>query len=143
MALSDYQPLTETVQLRGTSVTVRGINLEDVSVLINEHFSDADKIFSLYDEASGSGQADIAAAVIVRLIQQAPSLAAHLISLASDEPENREHARKLSLIHQVELLKTIANLTFEEAGGARKFVEGLTTLLPNLVPVRPMTGSLT
>lgn len=141
MSLADFQPLTRTVKAGRLELTVRGLSLDDVSVLINDHLVDLDKLFELYER--GAEQPLASARFILSLTQEAPALIATAIALAADEPDLVSKARKLSIPAQVELVKAILTLTFEEAGGLGKFVESLTILLKGLTPTPTRTDSLT
>lgn len=144
MGLADYQPKTEVIKFSGGEFTVRGLGLDDFAVLINEHLADLDSLFELYDEASGQDArvSEIARFAIV-LAREAPALTANVIALASDEPGAVAQARRLSLPVQIAALKAIGTLTFEEAGGFRKFVGSLTNLLAAIRPTAQTTDSLT
>jgi len=142
MSLADYQPMRTDVPVRGTSVSVRGLALDDVAVLMNLYLSDIDALFRLYDEEvdQASKVAAMAQFAIV-LCREAPALVGHLIALAADEPDMIDKARRLSLPAQVDVLKAVFRMTFEEAGGARKFCESLGELLRTLAPAAQKTGS--
>jgi hypothetical protein len=141
MALADYQPLRRVIPFRGGEFSVRGIGLDDVAVLMHDYLSDIDRLFDLYDN---SATKDLASAqFLVSLTREAPALVGTLIALACDEPNNVEQARKLSLPVQIEALKAILELTFEEAGGYRKFFESLGNLLKTLAPAHQQTDSRT
>lgn len=144
MGLADYKPKREQITFSGGSFSVRGLGLDDFAVLINEHLADMDSLFDLYDEASRQDArvAEIARFAIV-LAREAPALTANVIALASDEPDTVEQARRLSLPVQVNALKAIGTLTFEEAGGFRKFAESLTSLLTAIRPTVMKTDSPT
>lgn len=144
MSLADYQPMRVEVPIRGTSVSVRGLSLDDVAVLMNLYLSDVDKLFTLYDdEVDQNSKVAAMAQFAIVLSREAPALVGHLIALAVDEPEAIDKARKLSLPAQVDILKVVFATTFEEAGGARKFVESLSGLLGTLAPAIQKTDSLT
>lgn len=143
--LSDYTPLTKAVLLSGDrSLHVRGLSLDDVAVLMNAHFADIDNIFNLYDQRAGQDQMiDAVLGFIATLVKESPALVGNIIALACDEPQFVDRARKLSASAQIEALKAVAQLTFEEAGGYRKFFESLSTLLRGAVPTLPKTDSPT
>ena len=144
MSLADYQPMRSDVPLKGTSVSVRGLGLDDVAILMNLYLRDIDALFRLYDdEVDESNKVAAMAQFAIVLCREAPALVGHAIALACDEPDQIDKARKLSLPAQVEIIKTIFTLTFDEAGGARKFFESLGMLLRTLAPAVQKTGSPT
>jgi len=145
MALADYTPLTRAIPFRrGGEVTVRGLSLDDVAVLMNLYLQDIDALFGMYDQSRAADErvAEMARFAVV-LCREAPALVGHAIALAADEPDEIDRARKMPLPVQVELVKAILELTFEEAGGARKFFESLGGLLQTLVPAMKKTDSPT
>lgn len=130
MSLADYQPARESVQFRGGSFQVRGLSADDLGVLLKHHLPDLDRLFELYAEGVDERLAVFGTAqYAIKLVQDAPGLTAHVIALAADEPEMVDKARQLSIPVQVEALKTIVKLTFEEAGGPKNFFEGMKKLV--------------
>lgn len=136
MSLADFQPARESVTFNGGEFSVRGLALDDVTVLMRHHMSDVDKLVEAFSSNDSTPEyaAKIAAQHIVTLVKEAPGLVANLIALASDEPDSVENARRLGIAVQIRALETIAKLTFDEAGGPKKFVESLVALLRGLRP---------
>lgn len=117
MALADYQPERATVVYKGkVLVVVRGLCLDDISVLVRAHMTE---IRVLYARYQGGG---LDPEMIAGIITEAPGIAAHLIALASDEPEATDTARKLPAPLQVQAVIEILRLTFEDVGGPKAFV---------------------
>lgn len=126
MSLAEYQPHRETITSRGLSVQVRGLALDDVTMLFQKNMDDINKLFEIY----GKGQPMVeqiseSVQIATRLISEAPGVAARVIALACDEPEEEEKARKLTLPLQIKVIQKIIELTFEEAGGVRNFQTSL------------------
>lgn len=138
MGLADYQPLREEITfVRGGGISVRGFSLEDVALLMNTHFPDINKLFDMYQQQVE--QAVVMDAMVqfaATLVREAPMLVANMIALAADEPGAVDKARMLPIAAQIECLKKIAKLTFEEAGGVKNFFESLKMLLGGMVPAR-------
>lgn len=144
MALADYQPLTRKVTLRNGDLSLRGLGLDDVAVLMNEHLPDIDSIVSLYDDNMDSGSRVAATAQFALILtRQAPALVATIIARAADEPDQVDKARSMGIAAQVECLKAVLEMTFEEAGGFRKFVENLTMILQGMAPAPQKQASHT
>lgn len=141
MSLADYQPLRRSIPIRGGEISVRGLSLDDVAALMHDHLADLDSLFNMYQESAESALAS--ASFIVKVAREAPALVGLGIALAADEPTMAAKARQLSLPIQIEIIKVILELTFEEAGGARKFFESLSMLLKTLTPAIPQTASPT
>ena len=137
MALSDYPPVRRAVQLPGgESFDIRGLALEDVATLIQNHLPDLDSLVNVFVEQSNKSndeRTDIEVENIVRhavgAVRTAPALVAHTIALACDEPDSVDQARSLPLPVQVQAIREIVDLTFSEAGGPKKFLESLMFLI--------------
>jgi hypothetical protein len=144
MALADYQPERVDIPFKGGSFQVKGLSLDDVSVLMKHHLTDMDELLELY---SRNVSQDIAVAATaqyaVTLVREAPALVANVLALAAEEPDSVDNARRLPIPTQIEALKVIGRLTFEEAGGAKKFFESLKDLAMRVRPPLAMTDSPT
>lgn len=122
-SLLDFNFVTEDVLVGGQSLTVRGISFDDVSLLISRHREALETAISSVAQAGGD-----TGAILAPLIQQLPELAAQVIACATDAPELAEKARKLPVTAQLDVLLAVGRLTFEEAGGVKKFAEQLADL---------------
>ena len=144
MGLADYQAPTEPVEFKGGSFDVRGIALDDLGVLLKNHLTDLDALMDLYEkEVREDIRVTATAQYAIGLVREAPGLVANVIALCSDAPDSVDKARRLPLAVQVKALETIGRLTFEEAGGPKKFFENLKTLFGAMRPAPKLTGSLT
>lgn len=145
MGLADYQPARESVAFRGGSFEVRGLSAEDLGVLLRNHLPDLDNLFELYAEGVDERLAVFGTAqYIIKIVQEAPGLTSNVIALAADRPDLVDKARTLPLPVQVEALKTIIRLTFEEAGGPKNFFESMKNLvMATCLPAATTPGSPT
>lgn len=117
MPLADYQPERVRIDHRGKPLTeVRGLNLEDISVLVRSHLTELQVLYARFQNTALDTEA------LIQIISEAPGIAARVIALASDEPEGVAAARKFSLPLQVKMLAEIVRLTFEDVGGPKAFV---------------------
>lgn len=142
MSLADYQPATQVIKVgRGGSFTVRGLSLSDVQILLASYYPDIEHLVDLYgsvsDDVFARGNTE---RFILELARRAPALVADAIALAADEPAMSERARQLPFPVQVDALKAIGKLTFEEVGGPKKFVASLLTLLGGVLPQGAMAA---
>ncbi len=135
MSLADFEPERHTVAHRGKPLMeVRGLSIEDVSVLIRQHLPDLEKLYDLAQTMPGNAVARLADdGFLLKLVTDAPNLAAHVISLAADEPTMADKAKRLPIATQVLALQATARLTFEDIGGPK----GLIALLES-VTGRPL-----
>lgn len=142
MALSEYQPIRVAVDFKGGSFQVRGLSLDDITAVLGDHLNDMNHIINLYHkEVDPRIHLIEGAGFILNLVKDAPALTAQLIAHASDEPECAENARKLPLPIQIDAMRKIANLTFEEYGGLKKFIESLQEMAGKFVPAMTTTDS--
>lgn len=146
MGIRDYKPETVVVQTGNTSLTLRGVSLEDISVLMGNHLDDLDAVIAIFGKSVKS-DIDVALATqyVVGLIREAPALCSSLIALADvdNEDDDAEPYRVLGLGHQLKCIEAIGQLTFKEAGGPKKLLESLTGLILNVSPPQSQTGSRT
>lgn len=138
MALSDFQPDTITISVgKKTTFDVRGLSFIDLSSIMRTHFNDLEHLFEIYEKEAGQDINNMAMArYATALISDAPGLVAHLIALAADEPEMVDRAHRLPLLTQVDALRAIGKLTFEEVGGVKKLI-GMIADLANELKARP------
>lgn len=144
MSLSDYTPERAEVVFKGGSFSVRGLALDDVTGLMKSFGSDLESMIGIYINGVNNDQSvAMMAQYAIALAKEAPGFVANVIARASDEPDAVDNARGLSMPTQVAALKEIGRLTFEEAGGPKKFFESLSGLLTMVAPSVKKTGSLT
>lgn len=149
MALSDYTVPRKQVDLGGgNSIEVRGLGMEDVSFLVSVHSDDMDAVVEMFrPKSSGPITPDSIVkkaqeddGMIAGLLQTFPLLAANIIAVACDEPDQLSTARRLPLPKQTEALIEIARLTFEDAEGFKKFVGNVAAVLRSATPAAPQIG---
>lgn len=131
MPLSDYTPEQVTIQHKGKALaTVRGLNLEDVAILVRAHLEDLQRIFALAKTINVDFMTRMAGDdFVMQLITEAPIVAGNIIALASDEIDAGKFARKLPMGLQVQVLFEVMRMTFEDVGGPKAFV----VLVANMV----------
>lgn len=130
MGLRDLSIPEEVVEIPGGSFAVRGLNVDDLSYLIRKHGPSMEKAYNGFMEKSaGSFAPEDVKDFLVPLVEYAPDLLAELIACAADDMEAAPIARRLPFPQQVDALEKIARLTFEAAGGAKKFGETIIRLL--------------
>lgn len=128
MSWADYQPPTAEVPLGGGATgRVRGLNVDDLAVLVTNHLPAISKAVALY----AASKKDVYStanlhAFVIQTASQFPGLVSEVISLAADEPSVAK--KKIALGVQVAALNEIAKLTLEELGG----LGNLSLVLANL-----------
>lgn len=129
MGLASYQPARhELVMSEGSVISVTGLSLNHISRLIHHHFQDIEALFAIFEKHDQVHSGDLEH-IFLGLIQDAPGFVANVIALAAGEPDEAEKAQGLPFPVQIQLLTSIADLTFRDVGGPKKALEMVTSLL--------------
>ena len=128
MPLAGYQPARREITFEGGSFAVKGIALNEISILVREHFPDLDAVFDLFHSGMQGMDATEIQQLAMVAVSQAPGLAANIIALAAGEGDASD-AAKLAAPVQVKALIEIGDLTFKDVGGPKKALELITALL--------------
>lgn len=126
MSLSAFQPKREAISVSNQNEPlfhVRALGLTDVASVIESHLHDLDALFMRISTGGDVFAPGVGDNIMLMLVKDAPEIAAHIISLAADEPEAIEQARRLPAPVQLEALVKTFNLTFTDYGGPKKFFE--------------------
>lgn len=133
MSLSNYAPEQRKVALGDSFIQLGGLSLEHVAILMREHLSDLDQLWSIFSSAREKSPDDFAK-IAMAVVSQAPGFAANLIALAAGEPGAAANAMSIPAPKQIEIIVTIGELTFTEVGGVKKGMETIASLLVALKP---------
>lgn len=128
MSWTDYKAPTAEIPLgNGATGAVRGLNADDLAILITNHLEPISKAVALY-AAQKRDQFSTANlhAFVIQTASEFPGLVSEVISLAADEPSIR--GKKIALGVQIAALNEIVKLTLVELGG----LGNLTLVLANL-----------
>ena len=138
MSLKSLRLPEAKVELPDGSFVVRGLSLNDVSILVQRHGKRLNELYQQFAE-QGDLTTETVAAFALPLLQSAPEIAAELIACAAGDPDDAEIAGRLPFPVQIDALEKIAILTFEAGGGPKKLLEtvvrlaqGTTSLLDSL-----------
>jgi hypothetical protein len=134
MSLKDLQLPKSEVQIPGGgSFAVRGLSFTDLKKLFVKYSADMTQLFDLISAEKGAQiNVEDAGAAAATLLNQAPSLAADIISIAADEPDAFETVLSLPFPVQTEALTIIGKATFGTEGGVKKFLQTASVLLGGL-----------
>lgn len=130
--LADYEIQRERIELPGKAVDgvkphfmVRGLCLEDMTFLVQNHLGPITRAAKLWQEQ----RADVIrtgnlAQFILTVVKDFPELAAEVISAAADELNEiaTAKARRLPIASQIAALTAITRLTMEDAGGLKNLL---------------------
>jgi hypothetical protein len=142
MGLRSLRLPTETVEVPGSdSFAVRGLSLQDVTVLVRKHGPILTMLFEKFKTQTGDLSPETVAALGTSLLETAPEVASEIIALAegSAEAEDVEGAARLPFPVQVDALEKIATLTFTSEAAIKKVVE---TVIRAATGVTSLTTSL-
>lgn len=144
MGLTAFQPKTEKVEIPGGDhFVVRGLALEDLTVLLRTHYNTVERLYERYvgesaaayalqhiEDEAGIAGLDISGVkgVVLESIDAAPALIGDVIARAADEHEHPELARLLPIGVQIDATEKIIRLTLEAEGGLEKLVESVRTI---------------
>jgi len=119
MPLSTYVVPRIVIPLGGdNSMAVRGINLDDFTFLLPNHFEAMSKVVALYQTHTESVFSSRAFTdFILAVAKDFPGLLSEVISLSTDEDMAEVRKVKLPMSIQLAALSAILKLTVEEAGG--------------------------
>lgn len=107
----------------GEPVMVRGLSFIDIKALFAQHQELALQAFDVIKAAQKNGVpgSDAMGGIVLRLLEEAPALAAGIIASAADEPEAMAMVFEMPIHWQASALEKIAELTFGEGEGLKKF----------------------
>ena len=131
----------EEIDLPGGKSTVRGLSLEDLTLLVRRHGGPLGELFKGFAQTDGVSamSLDNMGSIVTALMEVAPAAVAEAICLAGDEPlESAAQVRRLPGPIQIEALTKISHLTFGTDGLSRaletviQIATGTTGLLTKL-----------
>ena len=134
MALKDFVIPTKEISFPdGSTFAVRGLSLQDITTLLSRYGSEMEMFFQRY---AGNDNVN-PLAVGMDLLNQAPALLSTIIALAADEPDGGPIVARYPLNVQQEAIEAIAQLTFDAAGGPKKFIEAVARLIKGMTNLMP------
>lgn len=128
---NDYAAPTTTITSQGKPVIdVRGLSFVDISLLINSHRADMEKLWAMYNEFKRKDGGDLVGDALVmrygfELLNEAPGILANIIALGADEQERIEQISRLPATVQIDSLVAIFKMTIEDFGGVKKMMATL------------------
>lgn len=156
MSLRSYKPLFTQIKFgNDESFGVRGLNSQDIAILVETHSDTLDELFRLLGDSFSVKNTDQElvekfdtkmAQVALHVAQKTPQFLAAVIALASAENQQdgdfielMKVAQTLPMPIQVNAVIEIAQLTFHEVGGIKKFISQVSQFL---VALKPQKASL-
>ena len=142
MSLKNFEIARKEVSYRGQALQVRGFSLNDISMCMRDYLPELAKLFDMYSvEEQRDNALQESAKFAITIVRESPLLVARMITMAADDDsdESFDIALKLPITFQVEVLRVVFELTFEEAGGAKKFIDSLVATVQAQAP-KPKQG---
>lgn len=128
MALK-FTPQRKTIHFTGGEIDVRGLSYPDLAQLVETH---RDSATELYERFTGIRKdaitAEEAGSIALEVVTKMPAVAAHIVALAADVPEDFEIVLRLPLDVLASALETTALLSFAMEGGLKNFLETVTRI---------------
>jgi hypothetical protein len=121
--MSDFIPTTRDVLRDGEPLMkVRGLNLSDMSILVNRYFQEIKLLFSMLQDAPANEIVPrlLSADFLLRMVTEAPGFAAVLISMGCDGAYSEAGCAKMPIGIQLKAIELIGGLTLEDAGGPKE-----------------------
>lgn len=136
--LSELQIPTSPVETPAGVFAVRGLSLEDIVNLYNEHTEQAGSLFDQFNKWAAAEDGEDLPPLdqfLTLLISQAPILVARIIAKAADEdtPAGLMMARRLDPLSQSITLEKIGKLTFRSEEDVKKMLALVIRHAKNLV----------
>lgn len=123
MGLTGITLPTQEIKFSGGAFAVRGLSLNDITLLVMKHKPALDGLYAQY--AANGGNAEATAREIGgHVLHAAPQLVADIIALAADEatPEGVQAASKLPVDVQLNAIEAIVRMTVATEGGLKNLV---------------------
>lgn len=113
----DIETVTISVGTKGGSLTVRGLNSEDLTFLTLHYLDDMQATVAKFGDRNITDRPQVAD-VLRELAREFPNMVVEIISRAAEAESADDIAklRRLSFVKQLEALKAVANLTIEDGG---------------------------
>lgn len=156
MSLKSYKPVFSQIPISETETFgVRGLNSQDIAILVETHSDTLDELFKLLGDSFGvkGASQDLVekfdtklAQAALHVAQKTPQFLAAVVALAAEENQQDgdfaqliKITRTLPMPVQVNAVIEIAQLTFHEVGGIKKFISQVSQFL---VALKPQKASL-
>lgn len=140
----DFEIPTETIVVGKGSLTVRGMDSEDVIFVTTQYLEDLKAVLAKYGKAKHLPKSRVAD-LVMDIIKDFPTMATEIISRCADvtTEEDVNKIRRLPFIKQVEAMKHIALLSSEDGADLKKVMGVVASLLEaNGLSLGPLRQSL-
>lgn len=135
MSLSNLIIRSDSVDYNNTTITLYGLNANDLAGLIIRCMPSLEQLFDMAEASGVKSAKDISkvdpAVFAKKMLVEMPDFVANVIAYAAHEPDSVDTARQLDAGTQMKAMTKIAKLTFEDVAGFREFVGNVRAALQN------------
>lgn len=139
--LKDCVITRRKITFEGGEFELRGVSLPDISNAIMEHREAVDRVADILRSRTEANDTASMIDIMIDVIRESPYLAAFLICSCADEPDAYSAAFHLPLAVQVEALRAIGDMTFQDAEALKKLIADAKGLLAGIRPPRPVDAA--
>ena len=139
--LKDCVVTRRKITFEGGEFELRGVSLPDISAAIMEHREAVDRVADILRSRAEMDDFGSMIDILIDVIRESPYLAAFLICSCADEPDAYSAAFHLPLAVQVEALRAIGDMTFQDAEALKKLIADVRGLLAGMRPPRPVDAA--
>ena len=139
--LKDCVITRRKITFEGGEFELRGVSLPDISAAIIEHREAVDRVADILRSRVEMNDTASMIDILIDVIRESPYLAAFLICSCADEPNAYSAAFHLPLAVQVEALRAIGDMTFQDADALKKLIADVKGLLAGMRPPRPVDAA--
>jgi len=139
--LKDCVITRRKITFEGGEFELRGVSLPDISNAIMEHREAVDRVADILRSRADVTDFNSMIDILIDVIRESPYLAAFLICSCADEPDAYSAAFHLPLAVQVEALRAIGDMTFQDAEALKKLIADVKGLLAGIRPPRPVDAA--
>jgi len=139
--LKDCVITRRKISFEGGEFELRGVSLPDISAAIMEHREAVDRVADILRSRADATDFGAMIDILIDVIRESPYLAAFLICSCADEPDAYSAAFHLPLAVQVEALRAIGDMTFQDAEALKKLIADVKGLLAGIRPPRPVDAA--
>jgi len=139
--LKDCVITRRKITFEGGEFELRGVSLPDISAAIIEHREAVDRVADILRSRVEMNDTASMIDILIDVIRESPYLAAFLICSCADEPNAYSAAFHLPLAVQVEALRAIGDMTFQDAEALKKLIADVKGLLAGMRPPRPVDAA--
>lgn len=144
--LADIVVETQTVTFPGGDFILRGISFDKLArLMVAGNRADIEAVIEELSVAMNAADKKDEGALLDTLkglLVKLPALAAKMIAICANEPDEWQKVEDLSMATQLDALLAIGRLTFNSEDAIKNFVSGVMTLTDSIAKVNDLTPQI-